>query len=86
MILGYFQKGLAGLELSLIHISTTEYDGNGNIAKVTDADGYVTEYTYNALGMVTHINYNGGKEVSYQYNAVGDMVQMDDWTGTNTHL
>lgn len=34
--------------------------------------------------MVTHINYNGGKEVSYQYNAVGDLVQMDDWTGTNT--
>ncbi len=44
----------------------------------------MTEYTYNALDMVTHINYNGGKEVSYQYNAVGDLVQMDDWTGTNT--
>ena len=48
------------------------------------ADGYVIEYPCNVLDMVTHINYNGGKEVSYQYNAVGDLVQMDDWTGINT--
>lgn len=34
--------------------------------------------------MVRKINYNEAKEVSYQYNAVGELVQMDDWTGTNT--
>ena len=30
------------------------------------------------------INYNVAKEVSYQYNKVGELVQMDGWTGTNT--
>ena len=34
--------------------------------------------------MVTHINYNGGKQVDYAYNAVGDLVRMEDWTGVNT--
>ena len=34
--------------------------------------------------MVQSINYNGGKAVSYQYNKVGELIQMDDWTGTNT--
>lgn len=30
-----------------------------------DADAMVTEFSYNAIDMVTHINYNGGKEVDY---------------------
>ena len=40
--------------------------------------------SYTALDLVQKINYNGAKEVSYQYNKVGELVQMDDWTGTNT--
>ena len=60
------------------------YDGNGNLVSKTDADGYVTRYSYTALDLVKKINYNGAKEVSYQYNKVGELVQMDDWTGTNT--
>ena len=60
------------------------YDGNGNLVSKTDADGYVTRYSYTVLDLVKKINYNGAKEVSYQYNKVGELVQMDDWTGTNT--
>ena len=60
------------------------YDGNSNLVSKTDADGYVTQYSYTALDLVKKINYNGAKEVSYQYNKVGELVQMDDWTGTNT--
>ena len=60
------------------------YDGNGNMVSKTDADGYVTQYSYTALDLVKKINYNGAKEVSYQYNKVGELVQMNDWTGTNT--
>ena len=41
-------------------------------------------YSYTVLDLVKKINYNGAKEVSYQYNKVGELVQMDDWTGTNT--
>ena len=55
-----------------------------NLVSKTDADGYVTRYSYTALDLVKKINYNGAKEVSYQYNKVGELVQMDDWTGTNT--
>lgn len=60
------------------------YDGNGNMVSKTDADGYVTQYSYTALDLVQKINYNGAKEVSYQYNKVGELVQLNDWTGTNT--
>ena len=60
------------------------YDGNGNMVSKTDGDGYVTEYSYNSLDLVSHINYNGTKEVSYQYNKVGELVKMDDWLGTTT--
>ena len=60
------------------------YDGNGNMVSKTDADGYVTQYSYTALDLVKKINYNGAKEASYQYNKVGELVQMNDWTGTNT--
>lgn len=60
------------------------YDGNGNLVSKTDADGYVTRYSYTALDLVKKINYNVAKEVSYQYNKVGELVQMDGWTGTNT--
>ena len=55
-----------------------------NLVSKTDAVGYVTRYSYTALDLVKKINYNGAKEVSYQYNKVGELVQMDDWTGTNT--
>lgn len=34
--------------------------------------------------MVQSINYNGAKQAAYQYNKVGELVKMDDWTGTNT--
>ena len=52
------------------------YDGNGNMVSKTDADGYVTQYSYTALDLVKKINYNGAKEASYQYNKVGELVQM----------
>ena len=49
-------------------------DANNNLFFKTDADGYTTTYTYNALDLVTHINYNGGKYMDYVYNAVGALV------------
>ena len=58
----------------------TEY----NLVSKTDPDGYTTEYTYNALDLVTKINYNDAKEVSYRYNKTGDLVSMTDWLDTTT--
>ena len=59
-------------------------ESNGNLVSKTDPDGYTTEYTYNALDLVTKINYNDAKEVSYRYNKTGDLVSMTDWLGTTT--
>ena len=69
---------------ALGNVTTYAYDGNGNLVSKTDADGYVTQYSYTALDLAKKINYNGAKEASYQYNKVGELVQMNDWTGTNT--
>ena len=81
----YDGRNLVTKEINALGDSTVYvYDGNGNLVSKTDADGYVTRYSYTALDLVKKINYNGAKEVSYQYNKVGELVQMDDWTGTNT--
>jgi len=71
---------------ALGNVTTFAYDGNGNLVSKTDPDGYTTEYTYNALDLVTSINYNNAKEVSYRYNATGDLVSMTDWLGTTDYL
>lgn len=82
----YDARGLTTKQTDALgNVTTYAYDGNGNLLSKTDADGYTTEYTYNALDLVTHINYNG-KQVDYVYNAVGDLVRMDDWSGTNIFL
>ena len=60
------------------------YDGNGNLVQKTDEDGYVTEYAYNGVDLVTNISYNGGKEAGFAYNAAGELVKMTDWTGETT--
>jgi len=54
----------------------------------TDPDGYTTEYTYNALDLVTSINYNDAKEVSYRYNATGELhaYYHTDYLGTTDYL
>ena len=69
---------------ALGNVTTYAYDGNGNLVSKTDPDGYTTEYTYNALDLVTKINYNDAKEVSYRYNKIGDLASMTDWLGTTT--
>ncbi len=60
------------------------YDGNGNMISKTDGDGYVTEYSYNSLDLVSKINYNDAKEAIYEYNKVGELVKMNDWLGETT--
>ena len=60
------------------------YDGNGNLVSRADADGYVTDYSYSPLDLVSAINYNGAKQAAFQYNKAGELVRMEDWTGVNT--
>jgi len=42
-------------------------------------------YAHNGIDLVAGINYNGGKSVGYSNNAAGDLVQMDDRTGTTAY-
>ena len=60
------------------------YDGNGNLIQKTDEDGYVTEYEYSPVNLVSSINYNDAKSVSYLYNGTGELVEMNDWNGTTS--
>ena len=81
----YDGRGLVTRETNALGgVTAYTYDGNGNLVSKTDADDYVTKYTYNALDFVTQINYNGGKQASYRYNKVGELVEMEDWTGTTS--
>ena len=73
------QKGYQRIELIPLLALIRDHNGdstvyvyNGNLVSKTDADGYVTQYSYTALDLVQKINYNGAKEVSYQYNKVGE--------------
>ena len=54
----YDKRGLVTREInaandSMIYI----YDGNGNLVQKTDADGYVTEYSYDPRNLINAINY-----------------------------
>ena len=60
------------------------YDENGNLISKTDEDGYVTEYSYSPVNLVSGINYNGAKQASYIYNGTGELIEMTDWNGTTT--
>ena len=44
----------------------------------------MTDYSYSPLDLVSAINYNGAKQAAFQYNKAGELVRMEDWTGTNT--
>ena len=59
----YDGRNLVTREVNALGDSTIYvYDGNGNMVSKTDADGYVTQYSYTALDLVQKINYNGAKE------------------------
>ena len=56
------------------------YDGNGNLVSKTDADGYVTRYSYTALDLVKKINYNEAKgSVRPDYYKVGHSVDIKNY-------
>ena len=55
---------------TLGNITTFTYDGNGNLVSKTDPDGYTTEYTYNALDLVTNRVYNCIVELSRPYSVI----------------
>lgn len=54
------------------------YDENGNVASITDANGNTYQYTYNNLGLVTSVTNPLGNVWTMEYNDVGYPVSSTD--------
>ncbi len=57
------------------------YDGNGNLAGVTDEEGNVTTVTYDLNNQPVQMIYGDGRQATFRYNKRGELVEMQDWTG-----
>jgi RHS repeat-associated protein len=62
-------------EKTLTDVATTvyEYNGNGHLAKITDADGVISTYQHNALGWRTQIR-RGNRYWVYGYDRNGNLI------------
>ena len=58
--------------------ATMEYGLTGRLAKVTDHEGRVTGYAYDAAGNRTGITYPDGNTVGYAYDRDGRLVSVTD--------
>lgn len=61
--------------------TTYTYDGDNNIASVTDANGATTTYTYDAADRVSTVTDALGGTTSYTYDAVGNQSTVTDSEG-----
>ena len=50
--------------------------GKGNVTAVTDAEGYVTEYSYDVMGRVTSTRYPDGTELVLSYDSNGNVISL----------
>ncbi len=64
---------------------TAEYDGNGNIVRLTDSLVGTTEYKYDALNQLTKVKQPDGTEYTYVYDAGGNLKQWNK-NGQTQHV
>ena len=60
------------------------YDANGNRLTITNGNGHVTTFAYDALNRLTSETDPLGNAWSYTYDAFGNRVSMTDANGTTT--
>ena len=60
------------------------YDGNGNITEIVDEEQNTTVVTYDLNNLPVHIQYGTDKNTKFRYNSRGQLVEMQDWTGTTS--
>ena len=77
-------------DLTAVHypdstVETATYDALGDPLTLTDQDGQVTSYTYNAAGQVTERDPGRRHQMAYYATtAEGDLISATDPTGTTT--
>lgn len=55
-----------------------EHDGVGNVIRLTDRRGRVTDYTYDALNRVTQVSDADGRITTYAYDLAGNLARIGD--------
>ena len=55
------------------NVTRYEYDGNGNLTKITDALNHFTNISNNSYGVPTQITDASGKTTNLQYNSYGNV-------------
>ncbi len=61
---------------------TVDYDEFGNVATLTDGEGYAWHYSYNNLGQVTRIEDPNGHVTQVGYDAHGNVLFTEDANGS----
>lgn len=54
------------------------YDGQGNLSKVTDASGLVTQYDHDDMGRVTAVSSSDTGTTRYEHDAAGNVLKRTD--------
>ncbi len=65
-------------------IARYQYDSDGNMLKVTDADGRSIYYAYDLVGRLKAVTNPIGHTTEYEYDALGNMTAVKDPEGNTT--
>ncbi|MGE0086302.1 MAG: RHS repeat-associated core domain-containing protein [Desulfococcaceae bacterium] len=65
-------------------VTTMEYDDNGNMISLTDAEGNKTTFTHNIMGQVKTKTDPKGKVWTYDYDDMGNLKSLTDPLGSVT--
>ena len=68
----------------LLEETRYSYDGNGNLTEIVDGGQNRTVVTYDLNNLPTRIQYGADRETMFRYNRRGQLVEMQDWTGTTS--
>ena len=70
------QGNLSTIKNAANHITTlSNYDANGRVGRITDANGVITDMTYSPRGWLTSKTF-GGEITRYDYDGVGQMTKV----------
>jgi len=79
----HLREGGAGSGAVVEQVTTSyAYDDNGNLTRITDPNGNVTRYSYDALDRITGATYADGTADASTYDRAHNLVQRTDANGS----